>query len=98
MITGLPGDWAAWPLAATYIQWLKAFVVIGLPAISAIEAPGTPPPQPAMTATETTAPTTKKAPRARMDLLDFITRGPTGAAPALTRAGDPELAGRRPRA
>src|SRR3979411_2002990 len=71
MITGLPGDWADWPLAATYIQWLNGFVVLGLPAMSAIESPGTPPPQPARATTETTAATTKKAQRARIDLVDF---------------------------
>ena len=39
-ITGWPGLWAAWDLAATYIQWLKACVLIGLPATSATELPG----------------------------------------------------------
>ena len=42
-ITGCPGLWAACDLAATYIQWLNAWVVIGLPATSATESEGTPP-------------------------------------------------------
>src|ERR1700728_3637222 len=45
-ITGEPGLWAAWLLAATYIQWLNAWVVIGLPATSATALPGRPLPQP----------------------------------------------------
>ena len=66
--TGEPGpDWAAAPLAATYIQWLNACVVMGFPAMSATESPGTPEPQAAIP-----APSTKKAPSARMDRLTFI--------------------------
>ena len=47
-ITGEPGVCAAWLLAATYIQWLNAWVEIGLPATSTTASPGTPLPQPAM--------------------------------------------------
>jgi hypothetical protein len=54
-------------LAATYIQWLNAWVVIGLPATSATELPGTPPPQ-AATATAST----KKAPSAAIRLEYFL--------------------------
>ena len=74
MITGEPGDWAAWPCAATNIQCLKAVVLIGLPATTATESLGTPelePPHPATAA----AMTTKKAPSARMDRRDFIGPG-----------------------
>jgi hypothetical protein len=46
---------------------LKAWVVIGFPATSATEFPGTPEPQAAIP-----APSTKKAPSARMDRLNFI--------------------------
>src|SRR6185312_17264331 len=42
-ITGWPGLWAACDLAATYIQWLNAWVVIALPATEATESEGTPP-------------------------------------------------------
>src|SRR5579871_5899838 len=66
-ITGWPGDWAAWLFAATYIQWLNAWLVIGLPATSATESPGTLEPQPA-----TASAATKKAPSARRDLRTFI--------------------------
>ena len=69
-ITGWPGLWAAWPLAATYIQWLNVWVVIGLPATLATASPGTPLPQPG----DPTA-TTKKAPSARIELRTFIERG-----------------------
>src|SRR5260370_14561122 len=62
-ITGAPGFCAAWLLAATYIQWLNAAVVIGLPATEATEFPGTPLPQPPRAAA-----TTKKAPSARSRL------------------------------
>ena len=66
-ITGWPGFWAAWLLAATYIQWLNACVETGLPATSTTASPGTPLPQPAI-------PTaiTKKAPSARKELRTFI--------------------------
>jgi hypothetical protein len=43
-ITGCPGLWAAWDLAATYIQWLNACVVIWFPATSATESDETPEP------------------------------------------------------
>ena len=66
-ITGEPGVCAAWLLAATYIQWLNAWVEIGLPATLTTASPGTPLPQPAMP-----TPITKKAPSARMDLRTFI--------------------------
>ena len=69
-ITGAPGLCAALPFSATYIQWLNAWVVIGLPAMSATELPGMPPPH----ADSPTA-TTKKAPSAKMDLNDFIDSG-----------------------
>jgi hypothetical protein len=66
--TGAPGPaWAALPLAATYIQWLNAWVVIGLPAMSATELPGTFEPQAAIPTAST-----KKAPSARMDRLIVI--------------------------
>ena len=67
-ITGSPGLCAAWPFAATYIQWLNAWCVIGLPATVATELPGIPLPQPAITG----AMTTKKAPSAGMDFTVFI--------------------------
>ncbi len=66
-ITGWPGLCAAWLLAATSIQWLSACVVIGLPATSATESPGTPLPQPA-----TPTANIKKAPSARRELRTFI--------------------------
>ena len=66
-ITGWPGDCAAWLLAATYIQWLNACVLIGLPATSATESPDTPLPQPAIPIA-----ITKKAPRAKIELRTFI--------------------------
>jgi hypothetical protein len=66
--TGEPGpDWAELPLAATYIQWLKAWAVIGFPATSATELPGTLEPQAAIPAASI-----KKAPSAKMDRLIFI--------------------------
>ena len=66
-ITGWPGLCAAWLLAATYIQWLNAWVVIGLPATVATESPDTELPHPA-----TPIANTKKAPSARTDLRTFI--------------------------
>ena len=42
--------WAAWSFAATYIQWLNAWSVIGLPATVATELLGSELPQPAMAA------------------------------------------------
>src|SRR5437588_3591759 len=62
-ITGEPGLWEAWLFAATYIQWLNAWVVIGLPATSATELPAMPLPHPA-----TTAESAKKAPSAAVRL------------------------------
>ena len=59
MITGDPGCCAAWLLAATNSQWLNACVVIGFPAMSATELPGTPLPHAARAIA-----TTKKAPSA----------------------------------
>src|ERR1700728_2751130 len=70
-ITGWPGLDAAWPFASTYIQWLNALRVIGLPATSATELPGRLEPQ-AETAMATS---TKKAPSAGMDLRVFIRLG-----------------------
>ena len=66
-ITGAPGVCDALPLAATYIQWLKAAVVIGFPDMSATESPGTPLPH-----AERLTASTKKAPSARMNLNRFI--------------------------
>ena len=70
-ITGSPGACAACVLASTYIQWLNAWVMIGLPATVATELPGMPLPQPATA----TAMATKKAPSAGMVLNDFIRPG-----------------------
>ena len=67
-ITGCVGlCCAAWLLAATYIQWLTACVVIGLPATSTTALPGTPLPQ-----AEIPTAITKKAPSARIELRTFI--------------------------
>src|ERR1700758_547082 len=90
-ITGEPGLWAAWLLAATYIQWLNAWVVIGLPATSATESPGTPLPQPA-----TAAPTTKKAHSAVITLRCFFTERRIVARTAKRRRRTPRAALRRP--
>ena len=58
-ITGWPGLEEALPLAATNIQCLKAWVLIGLPAMLTTASPGTPPPQ-----ADKPAASTKKAPSA----------------------------------
>src|SRR3984957_14300239 len=76
-ITGAPGLCAAWLLAATYIQWSNARVVIGLPATSATESTGTPLPH-AASATETT----KKAPSAANRLTGFLIGAHDGSDPA----------------
>src|SRR5665213_2800449 len=70
-ITGWPGLDAAWPFASTYIQWLNALRLIGLPATTATELPGMLEPQAEMA----TATSTKKAPSAGMDLRVFIRLG-----------------------
>src|SRR2546423_5280661 len=79
---GAPGLCEAWLLAATYIQWLKAWVVIGLPATSATEFPGTPLPHAATPPT-----TTKKAPSARILPRYFFMRAADGSE-ALVREGE----------
>src|SRR5947209_18468721 len=66
-ITGWPGLCAAWLLAATNIQWLNAWVVIGLPATVATESPETLLPH-----AVTPVANTKKAPSARRDLRTCI--------------------------
>ena len=81
-ITGAPGCWDAWPLAATYIQWLNAAVVIGLPAIDATELPGTPPLAPHA---DSAIASTKKAPSAVMTFGTFI-RGGDGSEVSGTRS------------
>ena len=66
---------AAWPLAATYIQWLNASVRDRVAGDVGDRVAGRLPelelPQPATAA----AMTTKKAPSARMDRRDFIGPG-----------------------
>src|ERR1700685_4374594 len=69
-ITGDPDDSEAWPLAATYIQWLNVWSVIGFPAITATELPGIPPPQ-----AERPTASTKKAPSAMMYFFIIVIRG-----------------------
>src|SRR5690348_7995276 len=76
-ITGeLPPLCDALPLAATYIQWLNAWVVIGLPATSATESPGTPEPH-----AEIPAASAKKAPSAPRDRLNFTGRDGSDSCP-----------------
>ena len=79
-ITGAPGVCDALPFSTTYIQWLNAAVLIGLPAISATESPDSPLPH----AVTPIAPT-KKAPSARMYLSLFIDPA-HGSAPDWHRA------------
>src|SRR5579864_1227480 len=66
-ITGAVGLLAVWLLAATNIQCLNAWVVIGFPATSATELPGIPDPHPASTIAAT-----KKAPSAGILLDSFL--------------------------
>ena len=68
-ITGAPGVCDALLFAATYIQWLNAAVVIGLPDMSATEFPGTPLPHAARPAAST-----KKAPSAAIKLRELHER------------------------
>ena len=63
-MTGAPGVEAAYPLAATYIQWSNARVLIGLPATAATEPSGTAELEPQPDTARATAP--KKAPSAGM--------------------------------
>src|SRR5579884_1347292 len=69
-MTGWPGFCAAWLLAATNIQWSKAWRVTGLPATLATASPGTPLPHAATLMTST-----KKAPSAVMYRFAFIDGG-----------------------